>query len=131
MQLTEKPIYFDADDLITGTADLLQGFGRKLRLSHDLTERYETFAHTGNACGDTSEEIRSGSIDRSKSDYTDIVVPDHLTEQCQAAYAHCRVRLRERASSVSDRGGRVFKALLNGPEGRGRAISRNPSRTGP
>jgi hypothetical protein len=95
--LKEKPLYFDADDLIERTTDLLQALRRELQLSQDLSERYETFEHTGNVCGDTSEQIKSGGIDRTKSDYTDIVVPDDLMERARAAYEHCRSLLRERS----------------------------------
>ncbi len=97
LALERKPLYFDANDLILRTSDLLQALRRELRLSDDLSEHYDTFGHTGNPRrGDPSERIKAGRIDRNQSDYQDIVVPDELMQQARAAYEHCRSLLRER-----------------------------------
>ncbi len=93
----KEAFYFDANDLILRTSDLLQALRRELRLSHDLSERYQTFGHTGIVAGDPAERIKSGRIDRNQSDYQDIVVPDELMEVACAAYEHCRSLLRERS----------------------------------
>jgi hypothetical protein len=91
-----RAFYFEANDLIERTADLLHALSGKLRLSRDLSERYETFGHTGVDCGDTSDRIKLGRIDRSKREYRDIAVPDDLMVRARTAYEHCRSLLRER-----------------------------------
>ncbi len=98
LALERKPLYFDANDLILRTSDLLQALRRELGLNQDLSEHYQILEHTGNPRrGDPSERIKAGCIDRNQSDYRDIVVPDELMERACAAYEHCRSLLRERS----------------------------------
>jgi hypothetical protein len=88
--------YFDADDLIARTSDLLRSFERELALKEPLREEYQTFRHTGVASGDCSQEIRSGAIDRKRPKKIDVPIPEARMEQARAAYEHCRSLMRAR-----------------------------------
>lgn len=106
LEMDGRALYFEANDLIERTADVLHALSRELRLSQDLSERYETFGHTGGGPdgrvpgGDISDRIKSGRIDRSRREYPDIIVPDDLMQRARTAYEHCRSLLRERCARL-------------------------------
>ncbi|MDP2253721.1 MAG: hypothetical protein Q8J60_06025, partial [Thiobacillus sp.] len=57
-------------------------------------ERYEVFSQTGKARrGDTSERVRSGRIDRARSDYAHVVIPEDVLRAAEAAYRACREKM--------------------------------------
>jgi hypothetical protein len=83
--------YFDAELLVRAPETLLPRLTAWLELDSPLSERYEVFSHTGKARrGDTSERVRSGRIDRVRSDYSAVVIPDAVLGAAQAAYRECR-----------------------------------------
>jgi hypothetical protein len=91
-QTTDWPYcYFDAELLVRAPETLLPRLTAWLELDSPLSERYEVFSHTGKARrGDTSERVRSGRIDRVRSDYSAVVIPDAVLGAAQAAYRECR-----------------------------------------
>jgi hypothetical protein len=52
------------------------------------------FSQTGMARrGDTSARMRSGRIDRTRTDYSHIAIPQAVLDAAQAAYQECRARI--------------------------------------
>jgi hypothetical protein len=95
--LRGKPIYFDGEDLNEHTDRLFEFLRRELELSGALTEVYATYNHTGRpGFGDTSNRLNSGRIDRQKSDFGEIEVPEGLMRQARDAYDSCRSLLLKR-----------------------------------
>jgi len=83
--------YFDAELLVRAPEKLLPRLTAWLELDSPLSERYEVFSHTGKARrGDTSERVRSGRIDRGRSDYAHVVIPEAVLRAAQEAYRECR-----------------------------------------
>lgn len=83
--------YFDAEMLQRAPETLLPRLTAWLELDSPLSERYEVFSQTGKARrGDTSERVRSGRIDRGRSDYSAVVIPEEALRAAQAAYRECR-----------------------------------------
>jgi hypothetical protein len=92
--------YFDAALLQRAPEQLLPRLTAWLELDSPLSERYEVFSQTGKArSGDTSERVRSGRIDRTRTDYSHVVIPEDVLNAAQAAYAACRERI---VSSAAD-----------------------------
>ncbi|MHB1144666.1 MAG: hypothetical protein ACYCZS_07190 [Thiobacillus sp.] len=92
---TDWPFYyFDAELLQRAPEKLLPRLTVWLELESPLSERYEVFSHTGKARrGDTSERVRSGRIDRARSDYSAVVIPEDALQAAQAAYRECREQM--------------------------------------
>lgn len=92
--------YFDAELWQRAPERLLPRLTEWLELDSPLSERYEVFSQTGRARrGDTSERMRSGGIDRARSDYSHVAIPDDVLHAAQAAYEACR---RQIISSADD-----------------------------
>ncbi len=86
--------YFDAELLQRAPETLLPKLTAWLELESPLTEQYEVFSHTGKARrGDTSGRMLSGSIDRTRSDYSQVAVPEDVLEAARAAYRECREQM--------------------------------------
>ena len=87
-------MYFDAELLVRAPEQLLPRLTDWLELESPLSERYEVFSQTGKARrGDTSERVRSGRIDRVRSDYAHVVIPEEVLRAAQAAYRECREQM--------------------------------------
>ena len=83
--------YFDAELLVRAPEQLLPRLTDWLELESPLSERYEVFSQTGKARrGDTSERVRSGRIDRMRSDYSEVVIPEEVLRGAREAYQTCR-----------------------------------------
>ncbi|MBN8764692.1 MAG: hypothetical protein J0I63_16890 [Thiobacillus sp.] len=86
--------YFDAELWQRAPERLLPRLTAWLELDAPLSERYAVFSRTGTARrGDTSARMGSGRIDRTRSDYSQIEVPQEALEAAQAAYRECRERI--------------------------------------
>ena len=86
--------YFDAELWQRAPERLLPRLTAWLELDPPLSERYAVFSHTGTVRrGDTSARMGSGRIDRTRSDYSQIEVPQEVLEPAQAAYRECRERI--------------------------------------
>lgn len=86
--------YFDAELWQRAPERLLPGLAAWLQLDSPLSERYEVFGHTGKARkGDASARLRSGWIDRTRSDYSEVAIPQDVLERAREVYRECRVQL--------------------------------------
>ena len=94
--LKRKALYFDAEDLMSRTAEIFQALKSELHLSQELSEEYRTFSHTGTSGGDYSARIKLGRMSRTESGDSPIAVPDHILEYAQDIYDQCRSVLRAR-----------------------------------
>ena len=97
---TDRPyFYFDAELLLRAPEMLLPKLTAWLALDSPLSERYEVFSQTGRARrGDTSARVLSGRIDRTRSDYSDVVIPEDVLGTARAAYREARHAIIERAA---------------------------------
>jgi hypothetical protein len=91
--------YFDAELLLRAPEKLLPRLTAWLELDSPLSERYDVFSQTGKARrGDTSERVRSGRIDRVRSDYSDVLIPQEVLRGAEEAYRACREEIVARAA---------------------------------
>lgn len=92
---TDRPYcYFDAELWQRAPETLLPWLTAWLELDAPLSERYEVFCHTGKARrGDTSARVSSGRIDRMRSDYSQVAVPEEVLAAARAAYGECREQI--------------------------------------
>ncbi|WP_296642031.1 hypothetical protein [Thiobacillus sp. 65-1402] len=94
-RMTDWPyFYFDAELWQRAPERLLPGLAAWLQLDSPLSERYEVFGHTGKARkGDASARLRSGRIDRTRSDYSEMAIPQDVLERAREVYRECRAQL--------------------------------------
>lgn len=86
--------YFDAELWQRAPERLLPRLATWLRLESPLSEQYEVFGHTGKARkGDASARLRSGRIDRTRSDYSEMAIPQDVLERAREVYRECRAQL--------------------------------------
>lgn len=86
--------YYDAELWQRAPKRLLPRLSAWLELDTPLRETYGVFTHTGKAGrGDSSTRIHSGRIDRARSDYAHIAIPQPVLQAAQAAYLDCRRQL--------------------------------------
>lgn len=83
--------YFDAGLWQRAPEQLLPRLSGWLELGSPLSERYQTFSHTGKARkGDSSGRIHSGRIDRTPADYSHIAIPEEVLRKARETYRECR-----------------------------------------
>jgi len=93
--------YFDAELWQRAPERLLPRLTEWLELDSPLSAQYEVFSQTGKARrGDTSDRVRSGHIDRARTDYAHIAIPDDALRAAQEAYRECRRAIVERAADA-------------------------------
>ena len=93
--------YFDAELLQRAPETLLPRLTQWLGLDSPLSERYEVFSQTGRARrGDTSGRVQSGRIDRARTDYSHVAIPEAVLEEARAAYRECREGIIEGAAEM-------------------------------
>ena len=93
--------YFDAELLVRAPEKLLPRLTEWLELDSPLRERYEVFSQSGRARrGDTSQRVRSGRIDRARSDYSEVAIPQEVLGAAEAAYRKCREEIVARAADA-------------------------------
>ncbi|ODU50716.1 MAG: hypothetical protein ABS92_02110 [Thiobacillus sp. SCN 63-374] len=86
--------YFDAELWQRAPERLLPRLAAWLQLDSPLSERYEVFGHTGKARkGDASARLRSGRIDRTRSNYSEMAIPQDVLERAREVYRECRAQL--------------------------------------
>ena len=97
-----RKYYFDAELWQRAPERLLPRLSDWLGLSSPLSERYQTFSHTGKARkGDSSARIHSGRIDRMAADYSHIAIPEDALSRAQAVYRECRERMIKGAADFA------------------------------
>jgi hypothetical protein len=96
---TSEPYhYYDAQVLTVAPATLLSRLTDWLDLDSPLSERYQRFSQTGKfGKGDSSEFIHSGKIERAKTDYSHIPLPQEALSRAQEVYRGCRSKMMARA----------------------------------
>lgn len=86
--------YFDAEMFQRAPDILLPDLSHWLELKSPLSEHYQLFSQTGAARkGDSSEQIRSGRIDKTIIKYPHIELPQDELEKAQSVYHDCRQQM--------------------------------------
>jgi hypothetical protein len=86
--------YYDADLLRSAPETLLPRLAGWLELDPPLSEHYRIFSETGKARkGDSSEFIRSGTIQKSRNDYSGITIPQQALRRARTIYRDCRAQI--------------------------------------
>jgi hypothetical protein len=92
--------YFDAELWQRAPAQLLSKLSGWLELDSPLSEQYQTFSQTGKPLkGDSSPRIHRGNIDKTRSDYTHIAVPDAVLAEADEVCQACR---RQMVANAAD-----------------------------
>ena len=92
--LGSQYFYLDAECLITDTERALHALSAWLQLPTPIPTEYDTFSNTGRGdAGDHSSRLKSGKVNRSKSEYADIDIPAALMLQAQHSYQRHRGQL--------------------------------------
>lgn len=93
--IPNKFYYLDAEDLIDHPQSTLQALSLWLGLSAPLSTEYKLFSKTGAPqAGDSSELIKSGTINKKQSNYGDVVVSSDILADANAAYLKARTDLK-------------------------------------
>ncbi len=91
--------YFDAMLFKTEPSILLSVLSKWLQLATPLSEKYQCFSQTGVARkGDTSNAIKSGTIDRTTITHNIPPVPGKLLQRAQTVYLNCRREIIENSA---------------------------------
>lgn len=86
--------YFDAETLQNAPEVLLPRLSAWLDLDSPLNEHYVLFSQTGkDRKGDTSWNIRSGTINKTQHDYSNIRIPEEQLSMAQQVYRECRQQI--------------------------------------
>lgn len=95
--------YFDAELWQRAPEKLLLKLSDWLELDTPLSGQYQGFSQTGKAGkGDSSPRIHSGSIDKTRIDYSHITIPEDVLYAAREVYHECRRHIIENAAdSVS------------------------------
>jgi hypothetical protein len=88
----DQPYYYYDAELFQEAPDTLLGkLTDWLELDSPLTGRYQVFSQTGKERkGDSSRFIYSGKIEKSRVDYSHIMVPEDVMTRAREAYRECR-----------------------------------------
>ena len=93
--------YFDAELWQRAPEALLARLTDWLELGMPLSDRYQVFSQTGKVGkGDSSPRIYRGSIDKTRTDYPHIEIPQAWLRAARLAYGDCR---REIIGKAADR----------------------------
>ena len=94
-----KPIYYlDAESLVEDTERTLQTISFWFALSPELDAKYRLFTLTGKKhYGDSSENIKTGSIKKAKTGYKDIKLDSAMLNKAEYAYGSARTCLLDLA----------------------------------
>jgi hypothetical protein len=94
--LGRTALAFEAERIVDDTRPVLEQIEQHLHLRSALHQDYSVFGLTGQSGrGDMSPYIQTGSIQRERSDYAGLELPDSCLEQAEAAYEQC-VRVLEK-----------------------------------
>lgn len=91
--------YFDAELWQRAPDKLLPRLAEWLELDSPLSEQYQAFSQTGKPLkGDSSPRIHRGNIDKARSDYSHIVLPDEMLIEALEVYRECRRQIIEKSA---------------------------------
>jgi len=97
--LAQDYYYFDAGLLRSAPEILLPAMSDWLELDPPLSQRYKRFSQTGKARkGDSSNLIHSGTIDKSRIDYSHIHIPQDELTRALTVYSDCRQQMLNHAT---------------------------------
>ena len=105
----EQPYhYYDAELFQVAPQQLLGKLTDWLELDSPLSGRYQIFSQTGKAGrGDSSDFILSGKIEKTRSDYSHIHLPEAALSEAMEVYRDCRLQIiANAADSVVVLGGK-------------------------
>ncbi|MCZ4303770.1 hypothetical protein O4G98_03395 [Zoogloeaceae bacterium G21618-S1] len=86
--------YLDAESLISCTDTTLAALSDWLGFDTPIPSEYDTFANTGQGnTGDHSSRLKSGKVNRARSDYSDIVLTSAQQTAAEEAYQRHRGRI--------------------------------------
>ncbi len=86
--------YFDAELFLSSPERLLSTMSDWLQLAEPLSQHYKLFSQTGQARkGDSSKFIRSGRIDQSRPDHSQIQIPADALNRARETYQRCRQQM--------------------------------------
>lgn len=92
--LGPRYFYLDAECLISDTDATLASLSDWLGFKTPIPSEYETFANTGQGnTGDHSSRLKSGKVNRARSDYSDIELTRELQDAAEEAYRLHRGRI--------------------------------------
>ncbi len=97
---TSQPyFYYDAELFQAAPEQLLPGLTDWLELDSPLSEHYQVFSQTGIAGkGDSSELIRRGKIEKTRTDYSHISLPEETLSRAREVYRDCRSKIIDHAA---------------------------------
>lgn len=91
--LKSDSFFLEWNDLANDMDQILTRLTKWLELDKPLRKEYAIFPNTGKPkYGDSSDNIRSGTIKKT-GDYPDIIVPPEYLQKATASYANCRASL--------------------------------------
>jgi len=94
----------EAERIVDDTKMVLEQLGQHLHLHRALDENYSLFDLTGRwGRGDMSPYIRTGSIQRERSSYPEIELPNACLEQAEHHYDQCLHVLKENCRPLIER----------------------------
>jgi hypothetical protein len=100
-RLGRTSLLLEAERIIEDPAPLLRQLGQYLQLRTALDENYSVFNLTGEfGRGDMSPYIRTGSIQRRRSDYPEVEIPGFYLERAQFEYKQCSHVLTENCRTL-------------------------------
>lgn len=99
-QTVNQPYYYYDAELFQAAPELLlPKLTDWLELDTPLCERYQVFSQTGKAhMGDSSELIQCGKIEKTRTDYSHIRLPDDALSRALAIYRDCRTKIIDHAA---------------------------------
>ncbi|MFK7734209.1 MAG: sulfotransferase domain-containing protein [Pseudomonadales bacterium] len=99
-KMDREYFYYDAEVMTQQTEQCLARLSKWLNLSSPLSASYSMQKKTSmSRYGDTSETLKSGKIERSKSESTPFQLTPELSRAATEAYMRCREALANRTSA--------------------------------
>ncbi len=96
---SQSYFYFDAELWQHAPEKLLSRLTQWLELDTPLSDRYQLFSQTGKiGKGDSSPRIYRGSIDKTRTDYPHIEIPQAWLRAARLAYGDCRRKIIGKAA---------------------------------
>ena len=93
-QIEKGYIYIDAEDLVNNTTEILRDLTNWLHLDSPLEASYDIHKNTGKKFrGDSSRFIKTGNIQRVRSNYLDITIPTATLKSLEDLYKKCKHEL--------------------------------------
>ncbi len=100
-RLGREPLLIEAEQIVEDTRTVLVQLEAHLHLRNRLEQNYSVFDHTGQyGRGDMSPYIKMRSIQRERSGYPEVELPEYILEQGELGYGRCLRVLKENCRSL-------------------------------